>query len=191
MKFLRVPKVLQGEPAHRPFLRPEQILAQANLKPGERVVDLGSGSGFFTLPAAKLVAPKGGRVFAVDSNLELLSKLQKAAQEQGIRGIEPLGVDFAALPTHINEPIDLVVLARVLSRVADVGVPLRVAAELTKLGGRVLVVEWRPERVHFDESCDSIDLEKVMKFADEAGLSLDVELDGGWYHYAVLLKNKS
>jgi precorrin-6B methylase 2 len=54
---------------------------------GMKVVDLGAGSGFYTIEAAKLVR-SGGRVYAVDVQQDLLAKLKNSAALAGLRNIE-------------------------------------------------------------------------------------------------------
>jgi len=60
-------------------LKPVEIIEKIGLAPGNIVADIGSGSGLFTRPMARAVAP-GGRVFAVDKDL-LRHVAETAAQE--------------------------------------------------------------------------------------------------------------
>jgi len=54
------------------------LLEVLNLKPGQVVCDLGCGNGFYTLPMAELVGPKG-KVLAVDIQQEMLHLLAERA----------------------------------------------------------------------------------------------------------------
>jgi SAM-dependent methyltransferase len=65
-------------------------------------VDLGAGSGFQTIPLARL----GFSVTAIDFDGKLLGELRANAREPGIRAIEADLLDFAR---HVNEPIELAV----------------------------------------------------------------------------------
>ena len=47
------------------FRNPHKLLKAAELKPGQKVLEVGCGPGFFTIPAAKLVG-KEGFIYAVD-----------------------------------------------------------------------------------------------------------------------------
>ena len=53
------------------------------VRPGDTVVDVGCGLGFFTLALAKLVGP-GGRVIAVDVQREMLERARRRAERQGL-----------------------------------------------------------------------------------------------------------
>jgi arsenite methyltransferase len=57
------------------------------LRPGERVVDVGCGAGIDSLIAAKKVAP-GGRVIGVDMSPSMLEKARHAANETGLSNVE-------------------------------------------------------------------------------------------------------
>src|SRR5689334_9406289 len=53
---------------------PLHFLARFNLAPGQRVVDVGCGPGFWTLPLAEIVGPSGA-VWALDVSQEMLDAL--------------------------------------------------------------------------------------------------------------------
>src|SRR5262250_1992668 len=55
--------------------QPERVIAALNLKPGDRVADLGAGGGYFTFRLADAVGPTG-RVFAVDVDDDMLAYLR-------------------------------------------------------------------------------------------------------------------
>ncbi len=60
---------------------PRRILG-AYIMPGQTVIDLGCGPGFFTLEMAKIVGPEG-RVVGVDIQLEMLDMVKKKAEKKG------------------------------------------------------------------------------------------------------------
>jgi len=69
------------------FSDPASNLAKLGLTDGMKVVDLGAGSGFYSLEAAKIVGASG-RIYAVDVQKELLERLRSIGATQGIRNIE-------------------------------------------------------------------------------------------------------
>jgi len=61
--------------------------SQGPLKPGDRVVDLGSGGGFDCFVAAEQVGPEG-RVVGIDMTEEMLQRSRAAAMTMGVRNVE-------------------------------------------------------------------------------------------------------
>src|SRR5262249_13541413 len=64
----------------------QRVLARADLRAGERVMDLGTGTGSVALLAAARVGPNG-RVDAVDPSSEMLQAAQRRASDLGLRNI--------------------------------------------------------------------------------------------------------
>ena len=87
-----VPNYVLGQSAHEyerlmlqaRILRPytEKFFRAAELAPGMRVLDVGSGMGDVVLPAADIVGP-GGRVFGIDHDAAALGNARRRADEQG------------------------------------------------------------------------------------------------------------
>src|ERR1700733_11030202 len=61
--------------------------ATANLRPGEVVVDLGSGGGLDVFLAAKMVGPEG-RAIGIDMTPEMLGRARANAERQGLSNVE-------------------------------------------------------------------------------------------------------
>src|SRR5690606_18062388 len=65
----------------------ESLLAALKVQPGQTVVDMGCGNGFYTLPLARLVG-ENGKALAVDIQPEMLHMLSERAKEAGLTNIE-------------------------------------------------------------------------------------------------------
>ncbi len=74
-------KKYHDEAERRQWQEPEPILKAIGMGPGKKIADIGCGSGFFTLPAARM-AGKDGAVYGVDSDAECAAG---AAREGGKR----------------------------------------------------------------------------------------------------------
>src|SRR6266542_4391666 len=72
-------------------------LAVADLHPGERVLDLGSGGGIDVLLSAKRVGPNG-RALGLDMTDEMLTLAQRNAAEAGATNVEFLKGQIEAIP---------------------------------------------------------------------------------------------
>ncbi len=119
-----------------------QILA---LKPWYTVLDMGCGSGTYSLAMARIIGD-GGRVHAVDLWAEAIKRLQERIDRQGVKNIKPLVSDASkALPLP-GESMDLILMATVLHDLKEAGVQdgaLAEARRLLKRHGTFAVVEFK------------------------------------------------
>jgi 2-polyprenyl-3-methyl-5-hydroxy-6-metoxy-1,4-benzoquinol methylase len=69
-------------PLRKLLHNPDAILGPY-IRPGDDVIDVGAGMGYFSIPMAKLVGP-AGHVTAVDIQAKMLSTLAKRAQKRGV-----------------------------------------------------------------------------------------------------------
>ena len=70
-----------------PFLmNPYKLLKDAGLRPGQKVLEVGCGPGFFTIPAADIVGDEGV-VYAVDIHPRAIERVQKKIESKGIRNV--------------------------------------------------------------------------------------------------------
>ena len=97
--------------------------AVADLREGERVLDLGSGGGIDVLLSAKRVGPTG-RAIGLDMTDEMLALAQKNAAEAGATNVEFLKGHIEAIPLPA-ESVDVVISNCVINLAADkpIGLP--------------------------------------------------------------------
>jgi|SRR5215469_9676179 len=124
------------------ILRPitERLLRCAGIKPGMRVLDLGTGAGDVAMLAAELVGPSGS-VVGIDRNPQVLSI---ATQRARTCGLQHLAFHEASADTFVdNAGFDLLVGRYVLIHQSDPASFLRAAAQLAKPGATVAFHELR------------------------------------------------
>jgi arsenite methyltransferase len=109
--------------------------AVADLHPGERVLDLGSGGGIDVLLSAKRVGPTG-RAFGVDMTDEMLALAQANAAQAGATNVEFLKGHIEALPLPA-ESIDVVISNCVVNLAADKRAVFAEIARVLRPGGRI------------------------------------------------------
>jgi len=104
---------------------------------GERVVDVGSGGGFDSLIAAKMVGPHG-RVIGVDMTPAMVLKARTSATAAGTTNVEFREGFGEALPIE-DGWADLVISNGVLNLMPDKDAALRELARALKPGGRLQI----------------------------------------------------
>ena len=66
---------------------PERILRGAGIRPGQTVLEVGSGTGFFTIPAARLIGEQG-RLVAMDTMSAYVERLTQKVQYEGLGNVQ-------------------------------------------------------------------------------------------------------
>jgi arsenite methyltransferase len=107
------------------------------LRPGERVIDVGCGAGIDSLIAAKKVGSEG-RVIGVDMTPAMLEKARRAAREMGLANVEFREGYAEALPVE-DGWADVVISNGVLNLMPDKAAVLEEMSRVLKAGGRLQI----------------------------------------------------
>jgi arsenite methyltransferase len=159
-------------------------VALAQLKPGEVVLDLGSGAGVDVLVAAKLVGERG-HAYGVDMTDEMLQLAEGNREKSGVANASFLKGTIEAAPLPAGS-VDVVISNCVISLAEDKGAVLRDAYRVLRPGGRFAVADMVALEELPDATADleswaacvggAIPVEKYRALLDEAGF-VDVSID--------------
>jgi len=123
------------------WTEPKEILRTLGVSAEQSVVDVGSGNGYFTLPAAELVG--NAPVYAIDVDAELLAELSEAARARGHSNINAVHGDARNLPDLLPESVDIVLIANTFHGVENRVEFVKQASESLRPDGRFVIVNWR------------------------------------------------
>lgn len=125
------------------FQKPDEVLKALALRPGEKVADVGAGSGYFTVRLARVVGP-AGHVLAVDVDADLLAFVERRVAAEGLSNVTTVRAekDDPRLPRAGVDTILMVDTLHLLKRRDEYA---RRLLEALAPGGRVVVIDYRPE----------------------------------------------
>jgi ubiquinone/menaquinone biosynthesis C-methylase UbiE len=169
----------------RQWLPAERILATAHVQPGETVVDLGAGTGYWIEALAKIVGSQG-KVFAVDVEPIMLDELRALVQDRQLSNVQVVESTETSVPLE-SGIADLVVLVFVLHEPADPEAFLEEVVRLLKPSGRVLTIDWEERPTEHGPPLEvRISREEAHALLGAAGLSAD-EIESPSEDFYVLL----
>ncbi len=173
------------------FSDPQKILDQFKLASGRFVADLGSGAGFYAIPAARMVGPLG-RVYAVDVLKDMLQKIKNEAVRNQLFNVEALWGNIEKLGgTRLADAsVDVALVCNSLFQIEDKNTFALEVKRILKQDGRLLLVDWKdsygglgpqPEHVVTADTARSI-FEKI-------GFIFDRDIkDAGAHHYGLIFR---
>lgn len=164
---------------------PVEILSRIGLGEGETFIDLGSGDGFFSLQAARMVG-EGGKVYAVDANSDAIKFLQKKASEEKLENVIAK-ISVAEESVLCDQCGDLVFFAQVLHDFQDQAKVLKNAFEMLKPGGRVVNLDWKKEHAELGPPYDiRFSEDTAQDLLTEAGFEIDSVEELDEHHYIIM-----
>ena len=147
--------------------------------------DIGCGSGFFSLPASRIVGERG-RVYAVDMDERAISELAAAAEAENLSNVITMVGPAERLVPCVT-CADIVFFGINLHDFEDPSLVLRNARATVKPGGRLVDLDWKKEEMELGPPVTvRFDEEKAGSLIREAGFRLDSVPEVGPYHYMLI-----
>lgn len=174
------------------FLKPEKTLHEMNIAEGMSVVDFDAGAGYYTMALAKKVGPFG-KVFAIDTRLDLLTRIANEAREFKYKNIEVVRGDIESKNGSglLKESVDRVVIANTLFVCDHPERVIKEAIRILKKKGKIAVIDWADSFDYFGPHSDCLIPKKfIISWFDKEGVVLEKEFGAGDYHYGLVFKFK-
>lgn len=159
--------------APHPIITRDRLRSVLTPQPGERILELGVGTGYYTLDIAEWVGPEG-TVELFDLQQEFLDHVLRRAAERNLANLVPTQGDATALP-YEDDSIDAVVLTAVLGEIPDPVAALRQIQRVLKPGGRLVVGELFGDPHFTTQSA-------LKRQGSEASLAWETH-SGNWFGY--------
>ncbi|MGP4038524.1 class I SAM-dependent methyltransferase [Gracilibacillus sp. D59] len=154
-------------PERRGDIPPGQLLQMIPVHKGDNILDLGAGTGYITIPAAKSV---DGLVYALDIDTKMLDIVNTKAKEEGITNVKTLEASIDDIPLNDNA-IDIVLASLVLHEVKDLSTSLKQIKQVLKPAGYFVCVEIEKQENH-NENHPRIPSSLMEQEIKNAGLSV-------------------
>ncbi|HVE68520.1 MAG TPA: methyltransferase domain-containing protein, partial [Solirubrobacteraceae bacterium] len=125
--------------APHPFITRERLREALDPRPGERLLEIGPGTGYYALPVAEWLGASG-TLEIFDIQQDFLDHTLRRAGEAGLSNLVATQGDAQALP-YADERFDGAYLATVLGEIPDPAAAMRELARVVRPGGRIVVGE--------------------------------------------------
>lgn len=160
-----------------PYLSRERLCQVLAPRPGERILEVGPGTGLFSVPVAKLLEP-GGKLDVFDIQQAMLDHTLRVASEQNVGNIVATRGDAQHLP-YADDTFDGAFMMTVLGEIPNWEAALGELRRVLRADGRLVVGE-------FIFDWHSVPVGLLRRRAERQGFSFESRL-GPWPSYIACL----
>ena len=157
------------------LLAPKQLVERLRLKPDSHVLEIGAGSGFYSVEAARAIP--NGHLELLDLQAEMLEKARVKIENADLRNVGCTVADASGVTPFADESFDAVFMVTVLGEVKQQGEFLREARRVLRRGGTLSISEHLPDP-------DFISIGKLRRMLEENGFRFARRFSWRWAYTA-------
>ena len=161
-------------PERDAYQKPEIVLEYLGDLEGKKIMDIGAGSGYFSVKLAE----KGAQVIAADVSDEFQTALQKRIEDNNLENIELRKIPYDS-PDLMDDEVDMVLIVNTYHHIEDRSDYFKKVKKGIKPDGELVVIDFFKKELPVGPPVDhKIDLETVKRELKEAGYTqLDVNTE--------------
>ena len=168
----------------------EEIMERLRINSGDKIADIGAGSGYFTIPLASRVGDKG-IVFAEEIQIEMVNYISKKVETLGLNNVR---VVFGKVedPSLLDNFFNLVFLTNTYHELEKPLLMLENIRKDLRYNGRLAIIDWDPAKESpFGPPIDMrVSKNIVIKEVERIGFGLIEKHNFMPYHYFLVFKKK-
>ncbi|MFA6324939.1 MAG: class I SAM-dependent methyltransferase [Candidatus Paceibacterota bacterium] len=168
------------------FSDPVKNLKQFGLGENMIVADLGAGTGFYSILAAKMVPH--GKVYAIEIQKDFLGIVKNKIKDANIKNIDCFlgNIEKIGGTLLASDIIDAVIVSNVLSQIENKDKFIEEIKRILKDSGKVLLVDWSDISNINSNLKKIIPKETAREIFESNGLVFDREINAGAHHYGMI-----
>jgi ubiquinone/menaquinone biosynthesis C-methylase UbiE len=169
-------------PERDAYQQPEKVMAWLGKLKGKKVMDIGAGSGYFSVK----LAAKGATVIAADVNQEFLDHIQKRIHENNLKGIQLRKIPYDS-PDLADAEVDMVLIVNTYHHIENRIDYFAKVKKGTKPKGELVIIDFLKTDVPVGPPVDhKVSIDEVIGELRKAGYSrFEVNVDLLPYQYII------
>ena len=177
-----------NSPDRDEWQKPEEVVGLLEIEPGMRVVDLGTGTGYFVPHLSEAVGPEGS-VLATDVEPRMVDYVATKTAEQGLTNVETRTVP-ADSPDLQPASADRVLVVNTWHHIDDREAYAARLAEGLRPGGVVAVVDYDPQGLGGPPRATRVDPKTIVDELEAGGLEAEIAQESLPHQYVVIARKR-